>query len=148
MVSPYFFSSRSKFIKLIFIILWHWNGDFLFYSGDSVNRRTRDHWYKKRLSCFASIVTEPDWIWPKTGKTQQVPLGMSLPSLIIIISLEYIIPMHTNFIKNQYLLHYIHLSSKIIVLKATNMPFSGLIRSDSERCNMQKEPVDYVFCNF
>ena len=59
---------------------------------------------------------------------------MSLPSLIIIISLEYIIPMHTNFIKNHYLLHYIHLSSKKIVLKATNMPFSGPIRSASEHC--------------
>ena len=40
------------------------------------------------------------------------PLGMSLPSLIIIISLKYIIQMHTIFIKNHNLLILIFLVKK------------------------------------
>ena len=40
------------------------------------------------------------------------PLGMSLASLIIIISIKYIIPLHTIFIKNHNLLILIFLAKK------------------------------------
>ena len=56
------------------------------------------------------------------------PLGISLPSLIIIISLKYIIPMQTIFIKNHNLLILIFLVKKFSVSKEY-----AFFRSDSVR---------------
>ena len=57
------------------------------------------------------------------------------------ISLEYIIPMQTNFFKNHYFFIFIFLVKKIVQYTKNY----AIFRSDLEHRRMQKEPVEYDF---